>query len=130
VVMSATSTIIKPDLVPRINKTGLGYAAGFAHHDVGRDDSGCIALSPPPTPSAGLVGCLLLGFGTEGSEVFQHIRVERHHRARDRAEWPVTAVDAIGAREKLSRAPTRFEVRFLATHTVIVPASGTLPHEY
>src|SRR5262249_30188561 len=62
------------DLVPRIDDTGLGYAPGLAHHDVGRDDGGCIAFGPLlPRPQAGLAGCLLLGFGVraEGSEAFR-----------------------------------------------------------
>src|SRR5262249_49149722 len=60
--------------VPRIDDASLGYAPGLAHHDVGRDDGGCIAFAPLlPRLQAGLVGCLLLGFGVraEGSEVFR-----------------------------------------------------------
>ena len=61
-------------IVPRIDDAGLGYAPGRTHHDVGRDDRGCIAFAPLlPGLQAGPINRLLLGFGqrAECSEFFR-----------------------------------------------------------
>src|SRR4029434_11004621 len=60
------------DLVLRIGDAGFGDAPAPAHHDVGRDDGGGVALAPLlPRLQADLVDRLLLGFWAraEGGQI-------------------------------------------------------------
>jgi hypothetical protein len=62
------------DLVLRIGDARFGDAPGLAHHDVGRNDGGGVALAPLlPRLQADLVDRLLLGFGAraEGGDAFR-----------------------------------------------------------